>query len=415
LTTAPAPLAPHRERALLWLLACTQFALIMDFMVMMPLGPQIMSAFAISPAAFAAAVSAYSWCAGLSGLLGATYVDRFDRKRLLLTMFALFSLSNLACALAPNYELLLASRAFAGLTGGVMFSLILSVVGDVIPAARRGAATGIVMTAFSMAAVAGVPTGVVLGAHFGWQATFYVLVGLTVPIWIGIARMLPPLRGHLAERPPPLSRVVPDLFALIFKPAHLRAFLASGLVMAASMLVIPFISPVLVANHGVAPRDIAWIYGVGGLATLFTARWIGRLSDIHGRPRVFRWVALCSTAPLLFMTHMPDIPLAAIIAFFPTFIVLMSGRNIPLNALMTTVPPPAQRGAFLSVNAAVQSLGTGLGAWVGGLMLSSGPDGRILGYGYNGWAAVALTLFAVAWVSRVRPADPPKDARAELG
>ena len=166
------------ERRLLWLLALTQFTIIMDFMVMMPLGPQIMHAFEISPARFATAVSAYSWCSGLSGLLAATYIDRFDRRRLLLAIYALFALSNLGCALAPNFPLLLVARAFAGITGGVLASVVMAIVGDVIPVARRGAATGTIMTAFSLAAIAGVPAGVMLGAHFGWASPFVLLVAL---------------------------------------------------------------------------------------------------------------------------------------------------------------------------------------------------------------------------------------------
>src|SRR5258707_7201904 len=177
-------LNPTRERGLLWLLALPQFTIIMDFMVMMPLGPQIMHAFVITPAAFATAVSAYSWCSGLSGLFAATYIDRFDRRRLLLTMYALFALSNLACALADSFPLLLAARAFAGITGGVLSSVIMAIVGDVIPVQRRGAATGTIMTAFSLAAIAGVPAGVMLGAHFTWAAPFYLLVVLSLAVWV---------------------------------------------------------------------------------------------------------------------------------------------------------------------------------------------------------------------------------------
>lgn len=164
-------ISTKHERRLLWLLALTQFTIIMDFMVMMPLGPQIMHAFSITPAAFATAVSAYSWCSGLSGLFAATYIDRFDRRRLLLTVYALFALSNLACALATSFPLLLAARAFAGITGGVLGSVIMAIVGDVIPVQRRGAATGTIMTAFSLAAIAGVPAGVMLGAHFNRAAS----------------------------------------------------------------------------------------------------------------------------------------------------------------------------------------------------------------------------------------------------
>ncbi|MEC5388307.1 MFS transporter [Uliginosibacterium sp. H3] len=407
MTSATSPLSDVRERALLWLLALTQFTVIMDFMVMMPLGPQIMQAFNIGPAGFATAVSAYSWCAGLSGLFAATYIDRFDRKRLLLAVYALFALSNLACGLAPNFHVLLLARAFAGLTGGVLGAIVMAIIGDVIPEKRRGAATGLVMTSFSMAAIAGVPLGVVLGAHFGWATPFYLLVVLSLLIWATGARLVPNLRAHLAKTPAPLSQVLPDLFALIRKPAHLRAFALTGLVMSSAMLVIPFISPVLVANHGIAPAQISWIYFAGGLATLVTARAIGRLSDRYGKHRVFRGVALFSILPILFITHLPNLPLLALIAFFPFFMVSMSGRSIPMQALMTTVPEPARRGAFLSVNAAMQSLGTGLGAWVGGLMLSNGPGGQILGYGVIGWCATALTVLSVIWIGYVTYSAPP--------
>lgn len=159
-----AVLSARRERMLLWLLAFTQFTVIMDFMVMMPLSPQLMRAFQVGPSAISGAVSAYAWCAGLSGLLAATYIDRFSRKKLMLTMFCLFTLSNLGCALAPTFHALVIARAFAGLTGGVLSSITMAIIADVIPAQRRGAATGIVMTSFGMAAVAGVPAGVRVGA-----------------------------------------------------------------------------------------------------------------------------------------------------------------------------------------------------------------------------------------------------------
>ena len=403
-------LTSTRERLLLWLLAFTQFTVIMDFMVMMPLGPQIMQAFDIGPAAFATAVSVYSWCAGISGFLAATYIDRFDRKRLLLVVFALFALSNLGCALATNFHVVLVSRAFAGLTGGVLTSVVMSILGDVIPLARRGAATGIVMTSFSMAAVAGVPSGVALGAHFGWQAPFWLLTLVSIVIWFGALRIVPSLTAHLAATPVPISRVLPNLWALMKNPRHIDAFIMTGVVMGSSMIIIPFISPMLVANQGVHPAQIALIYMAGGAATLFTARAIGRLSDRLGKHRVFRWVAAASMLPMLLVTHLPPLPLAALIATFPLFMVLVSGRSIPLQALQTAVPAQAQRGAFLSVNAAIQSMATGVGAWVGGLLVGIGPAGEITGYGTNGWIAAGLTLFGVFWVSRVRPAAPPAGA-----
>ncbi|ANN69390.1 MFS transporter [Bordetella bronchialis] len=400
----PAPLlTPGRERSLLWLLALTQFTIVVDFMVMMPLGPQIMQAFTISPAAFAAAVSAYSWCAGISGLLAATYIDRFDRRKMMLAVYALFALSNLICALATNYHALLLSRAFAGLTGGVLSSLVLAIIGDVIPPQRRGAAMGVVMTSFSLAAVAGVPLGVVLGAHYGWSSPFFELVLLSALIWGGAWKIVPSLTAHIRVPAVPLSRTLPELRSLMREPAHLRGYGLTAIVMGAHMMIVPFISPTLVGNLGVRPEDISLIYMAGGFATFFSARAVGRLADRFGTREVFRAAALASLLPALFITHLPQLPLWALIVFFPFFLVTANSRMIPVQALLTTVPEAHRRGAFMSVNSAVQQIATGTGAWIGGLMLSTSPSGRISGYGANGWLCCACIVFAMWWVGRVRP------------
>jgi len=394
-------LSAERERGLLWLLALTQFTLIIDFMVIMPLGPQVMQAFRISPPEFATAVSAYSWCSGLSGLLAATYIDRFDRRRLLLAVYALFALSNAACACAGSFPLLLAARAFAGITGGVLGALIMAIIADVIPLARRGAATGTVMTAFSIAAIAGVPAGVLLGAHLGWAAPFWVLAALSVLIWFACSRIVPPLADHLVERPTPLAQVVPRLWRLVTNPHHVNAYALMFLTMLSNMTVIPFISPMLVANHGVPPTHLSWMYMAGGAATFFTSRAIGRLADRLGRHLVFRLFALLSVPAVLLITHLPNAPYAVLLTLFAVCMVMMSARTVPMQAIITTVPAAPERGAFLSASSAVQALASGSGAWLGGLWLSTSGSGQLLGYGINGWVAVMLIAIATAWVGRV--------------
>ncbi|MGN6667795.1 MAG: MFS transporter [Trinickia sp.] len=399
-----------RERRLIWLLALVQFTLIMDFMVMMPLGPQIMSAFAISPSKFAAAVSAYSWCSGLSALLAATYIDRFDRRKLLIAAYLLFALSNVACACASSYSLLLASRAFAGITGGVLGASVMAIVADVVPIERRGAATGIIMTGFSMAAIAGVPAGVVLGAYFHWSAPFWLLAALTVTIAVSTSRIVPSLSEHLSRQRPSLGDALPALGRLLAHPRHMRAFALTFLIMLAHMLVIPFISPMLVANHGVAPGRISWLYMAGGAATFFTSRAIGRLADRIGHRAVFRLFGVLALAPVLVITHMPNVPFAIMVPGFALFMVISSGRIVPMQAILTTVPDAQHRGAFLSANGAVQSLGTGCGAWIGGLMLSTDAVGHLVGYGTNGWVSVVLASLALVWVGRVRGPSPASAA-----
>ncbi len=393
---------PGAERRLLWLLALTQFTLIMDFMVMMPLGPQIMRAYHISPAAFATAVSAYSWCAGLSGLLAATYIDRFNRRSLLLFMYAVFALSNLACAYATSFELLLVARALAGMTGGVIGSVILAIVGDVVPAARRGAATGTIMASFSLAAVVGVPVGIVLGAQYGWATPFALLFLLSISIGACGAWIVPSLGEHLSHRARRWREVLPELWTLTTAPGHRDAFLLSFLITVSQMLVLPFISPVLVANHGVPPANLAWLYVLGGIAPFFLSRRIGQWSDRYGHRRVFRIMVIYSLLPILFITHLPNLPFWVIALSFPFFTIAMAGRMVPLQALLITVPMPSARGAFLSANSSFQSLGAGCGAWLGGLGLASLPNGAISGFGSDGWIAVALALIVFLWVARVR-------------
>ncbi|MGF6853778.1 DHA1 family inner membrane transport protein [Paraburkholderia sp. CI3] len=318
----------------------------------------------------------------------------------------LFALSNLACALASSFAPLLAARAFAGITGGVLGSVIMAIVGDVIPLQRRGAATGTIMTAFSLAAIAGVPAGVMLGAQFGWAAPFFLLVALSLLVWFAASQQVPSLAAHLSRRQPPLAEVLPELWRLLSNRSHLNAFALTFMMMIAHMLVIPFIAPMLVANHGVAPRQLSWLYMAGGAATFFTSRLVGRFADRFGTQRVFRCAAALSFVPVLFITHLPNLPFYALVLFFPCFLVLMNGRMVPMQALLTTVPEPARRGAFLSANSALQALGTGTGtgtgAWLGGLMLSTSADGRIARYGTVGWAAVAVACAAVLWVSRVK-------------
>lgn len=397
-------LSQTRERRLVWLLALVQFTLIMDFMVMMPLGPQIMAAFDISPSKFAAAVSAYSWCSGLSALLAATYIDRFDRRKLLLSAYLLFAVSNVVCACATSFPLLLASRAFAGLTGGVLGAGVMAIVADIVPAQRRGAATGIIMTGFSMAAIAGVPAGVLLGAYFHWSAPFWLLGGLTVTIAVITQRILPPLADHLATRPPSLAETLPALVRLLTYPRYVRAFALTFSIMLAHMLVIPFISPMLVANHGIPPGQISWLYMAGGAATFFTSRAIGRLADRIGHRLVFRIFGVLALGAVLLITHLPHVPFSIMVPGFALLLVVSSGRIVPMQAILTTVPDAQHRGAFLSANGAVQSLGTGCGAWLGGLMLSTDPAGHLVGYGVNGWVSVALAALALVWVGRVRGA-----------
>lgn len=392
-------LSRQRELYLLLTLAGIQFAHILDFMIMMPLGPILMTAFGIGTHEFGLLVASYSFSAALSGLLGATFIDRFERKRLLLVMFALFGLATLACGLAPDYVTLLAARGLAGAFGGVMGALVQTIVGDAIPFARRARASGLVATAFSLSTVAGVPLSLWLANHFQWRAPFIFIALLsTVFIVVGFL-VLPELHQHLSreKRAHPFAA----MFEVLRDANHLKALLYSSLIIFSGFTVIPFITVYAVGNVRIAPQDIPVVYLFGGAATLFTARRIGHWADRRGKVEVYRRLALAAMLPLLVVTHLGAVPLWAWVICTTAFFVLISGRMIPAMTIITSAARPRLRGTFMAINGTVQSLTMGLATTLAGFIITQDSAGQIVGYPWVGYVAVLANLLAILFVSRI--------------
>lgn len=398
-------LTPQRERYLLLTLAGIQFSHILDFMIMMPLGPVLIKAFGIGTHEFGLLVASYSFSAAFSGLLAATFIDRFERKRLLLTMFGLFGLATLACGLAPGYVTLLIARGMAGAFGGVMGAMVQTIVGDVIPFARRAKAGGIVSTAFSLSTVAGVPLSLWLANHFQWRAPFILIAILTVLFIIVGARILPELRYHIspstrsgqAKRAHPLSA----MFEVLRDPNHLRALLFSALIIFSGFTVIPYITLYAVGNVGISIHDIPFIYLTGGAATLVTARLIGHRADLKGKVKIYRLVAFAALLPLFVVTNIGAAPLWVWLVCTTAFFVLVSGRMIPAMAIITSAAQPKLRGTFMSLNATVQAFAMGLATTLAGFIITQNEAGQIVGYGLVGYVAIAGNVLAILFVSRI--------------
>ena len=389
-------LTPRRERWLLFTLAGIQFTHILDFMIMMPLGPQFTALFGISNAQFGLLVSAYTLSAGFSGLMAATYIDRFSRKQLLLGMYSLFGLATLACALAPDYVWLMVARVAAGLFGGVLSALSQTIVADVIPFERRGRAMSVVMTSFSVSTVAGVPLGLFLAAHFNWHAPFVgiaVLVGLLA---LGAWQTLPRLDAHLHH--PERVSVWRGIGQVLAEPNHLKAFAVSGLMMFAAFSVIPYITIYLQSNAGMQAAEVPWIYLCGGLATLLSARYFGRLTDRVGKVQMFQRLALAVTVPLMATTLSQGLPLWGLLAISTLFFTLMSGRMIPGMAMISSAVEPRLRGTFMTLNSAVQSASMGLAALVAGLIIGRDAHGQLTLYWVAGLLGVLASVLSV-WLA----------------
>ncbi|CAN7606351.1 MFS transporter [Acidovorax sp. LjRoot129] len=397
---SPAPaLTPRRELWLLLTLAGIQFTHILDFMIMMPLGPQLTQLFGISDAQFGLLVSAYTLSAGASGLLASTYIDRFGRKRLLLTLYVLFGLATLACGLAPTYLTLMVARVLAGAFGGVLSALSQTIVADVVPFERRGRAMGIVMTSFSLSTVAGVPLGLLLADYGGWHLPFIAIAVLVGILAVLAASTMPTMTAHVhAAR----GRTVFGGIAQVLRdPNHRWAFLFSGLIMFTGFTVIPYITIYMQANAGVRPDQIPLVYLCGGVVTLFTARLFGVLTDRWGKVLVFRCLAVAGAFPLMGITLVRGVPLWGVLAVSTLMFALMSGRMIPGMAIISSAAQPSVRGTFMTLNASVQSAAMGVASLVGGLLISRDAQGMVQNYWMSAAVGITASVLSMVVVGRL--------------
>src|SRR2546429_6832327 len=366
---------PLSERSLLLLLAAVHFTHIMDFMIMMPLGPQLMRELHLGPGHFSALVAAYTISSGVVGLLAAPFIDRFDRRQLLLFAYAGFGAGTLACALSQNTATLFTARALSGAFGGLTTSMVMSSVGDLGPAERRAAGVGIVMTAFSAAAAVGVPFGLQLAQHFRWEAPFFMLAGIAGVVWTIVFLRLPSVRGHLQNGHANRG------FGELLRDANAGRALSFMVAMVCGhFVIIPLLSPYLVANVGLPERDLFLVYFTGGVLTVFTAPLIGKLADRLGSFRVFSGLVGMASMVILFITHSGRIPVWAVLVSGGAFFVFASGRFVPGQAIMTLAVPASRRGAFMSLSGCARDLTMGVASGVGGWGVGQAPPGEVLNF-----------------------------------
>ncbi|MFN0040288.1 MAG: MFS transporter [Burkholderiales bacterium] len=389
----------HNERHLIFTLAAVRFTHMMDFVVLLPLGPQLMRTLEIGPWQFSLLVSSYTIAAGLATLVAAFYVDRFDRRQTLLWLYGGFAFSTLLCGLAPDFHTLLAARALTGALGGVIGATVFSVLGDVVPDHRRGAATGIVMSAFSISAIIGVPTGLWLAGLFSWHAPFLLLAALSALILIAVLRFVPVLRGHVQEdKIHPLRQA-----AAVFGDAnHRRAFQLGACLDFGGFLVVPFIGAYMVANVGLKEWELPFLYFFGGSVTVFTSRYIGRLADRYGKQRVFTTLVCIALVPLLLLTNLPPAPLWVAVLVMVAFMVFFGGRFVPAMALINASAQPRLRGSFLNFVEAIQQFCLGAAAVVGGFLIGSADGGALERYWLAGLISAGFAVLSIVLAWRVK-------------
>jgi predicted MFS family arabinose efflux permease len=401
-------LSPGRERATLLTLGAVQFTHILDYMIMMPLGAQLMRVFNISPAQFTYLVACYGIAAAVSGFAGGFVLDRFDRKRSLTVLYAGFGIATLACALAPTHGTLMVARLAAGAFGGLAGSMVTAMVGDVVPPERRGRAMGIVMAAFPLASVLGVPVGLYVAAKFSWHAPFFLLAGCAAAVLVLASLSLPPIKTAVHDHQP-----IRQMREILSHGVHLRAFAVGTALVMAGGLLIPFIAPSFIANLGLDPAvGLPTTYMVGGIATAISTPFVGRLSDRFDRLTLLAVMSGGAIVVVLIITRLGHTSVGMASLMMALFMVTMSGRFTPTMTMITNAVDARYRGGFMSVNAALQQAASAGASVLAGQFITIAPGGRLAGMPVLGYVSVAFFFLTVLLAAELRAVAPHVSAPA---
>lgn len=391
-THRPEPFTSY-QKFVVALLAFLQFTIILDFMIVSPLGAILMPALKITPAQFGVVVSVYAFSAGLSGFLAAGFADRYDRKKLLLFFYTGFVLGTLMCGLVNTFEALVAARVITGLFGGVIGSIVLAIVTDLFPLEQRGRVMGIVQTAFAASQLMGLPAGLYFSNLWGWHAPFLMMVAMSALVGIMIFTRLKPIDAHLkiqTDRNP-----VHHLIETVSTPRYLLAFAVTAFLTVGGFMLTPFGSAYTVHNLGITVDKLPLIYLMSGFSSILAGPLVGRACDSFGSFRVFLFGTVVSVSTVLVYTHLGVTPLSLVILVNVVMFVGVFSRMIPSQTLLSAIPAPASRGAFMSVNSSIQQVAGGCASAIAGLIITEGPNGVLQSFDIVGYVVVATALVAL--------------------
>jgi predicted MFS family arabinose efflux permease len=391
------------------LLAFLQFTIVLDFMIMAPLGAIMMPNLHISPQQFGFAVSCYAFSAGLSGLLAAGFADRFDRKKLLLFFYGGFVLGTGLCAAAASYHLLLLARIVTGLFGGVIGSIILAIASDLFPLEMRGRVMGFIQTALAASQVLGLPAGLYFANMWNWHTPFLAIIAIAVPAGIVIMIYMKPVAAHLAlkqEHSPWLH-----LVRTVLEPRYTLAFVTTALLSTGAFMLMPFGSAFMVNNLGISFHVLPVVYLVSGLFTVFTGPLIGKASDKYGKFQIFFFGSVVSIVTTIIWTHLGPVSLTVAIIMNVLIFVGIFSRMIPSQALFSAIPEITKRGSFNAINASLQQFSGGIASALAGAVIILSVDGRLQNFDRVGYIVVLTSLLSLALMYAIHKAVSERLAR----
>ncbi|MFP5042993.1 MFS transporter [Parasediminibacterium sp. JCM 36343] len=393
------PFTPYQVLAII-LLALTLFTVVLDFMVMSPLGDMMMKSMSLTTRQFGFAVSGYAFSAGASGLLTAGFADRFDRKKLLLFFYVGFIAGTFFCSVASNYPLLIAARIVTGLFGGVIGSISSAIVADLFPLQQRGRAMGFMQMGFGASQVLGIPISLFIANKWGWQSPFLMIVGLSTIIWLIVAFKLQPVNKHLG------IKTEKNAFEHLWHTARQRSyrigFLSTAFLSIGGFMMMPWGSAFAINNLHVSTSQLPILFMVGGVVSLIIMPLIGTLSDKIDKFKVFTVAALWMLVVVIIYTNLSPVPFGIVILMNILMMMGIMSRMVPAMALTSSLPQMQDRGAFMSINSSLQQIAGGVAAAFGGLIVSQPTKTSPLQhYDTLGYVVALVICFNIAMVYRV--------------
>jgi len=383
-------------------LAFLQFTVVLDFMILSPLGAILLQDLHITTKQFGAVVSAYAFSASAAGILAAGFADKFDRKRLLLFFYSGFVLGTFLCGIAPSYEFLFVARMVTGLFGGVIGSISFAIIADLFPFEARGKVMGFVMTAFSASQVLGIPLGLYLSNHWGWHMPFLMIVAVSAVVGVLIALRLKPINEHLKVRSD--RNALRHLLKTLAEPRYFWAFAATMLLAVGGFMLMPFGSTFSVENMGIPLEKLPVIYIATGVASFIAGPLLGRLSDSIGKYPMFCIGSGVGMALVIYYCRLGITPLGTVIALNIVLFIAITARMVSTQALSSAVPDPGDRGAFMAINSSLQQLAGGVASSAAGFIVVQTAKGPLAHYDELGLVvagAMSITVVLMFKVNRM--------------
>ena len=349
------------------ILALTQFTVVLDFMVMSPLGDKLMKAMQLTPQQFGIAMFSYAFSAGISGFLTAGFADSFDRKKLLLFFYIGFIVGTLFCGLANTYPLLIAARVFTGLFGGVIGSISMAIVSDLFTLEQRGRVMGFMQMGFGASQVLGIPISLYIANRWGWQSPFFLIVVLAFIIWLVLTLKLKPITKHLEVKNK--DNALKHLIHTISQKNYRIGFLATALMSLGGFMIMPWGSVYAINNLNVTEAQLPLLFMISGVATLIIMPIIGKLSDKIDKFKLFTIASAWMIMVVLIYANLVPVPFWIVVILNVMMMMGVMARMIPSVALVSALPELRDRGAFMSINSSLQQLAGGIAAAIGGMIV----------------------------------------------